>query len=800
MKQGAFRFCMSAFLWWLIAAYAGEVFVIPSKIILLSVFLPPILGLMWGPIAAAGVYVGAMAASPEMHEFIFGNGALMNLPLCAMRSVWVFAAGYLPCRLWSRVRFGAKKITPALNVTTLKRFFAVLLITYLATSIYRALSTPAAELEELALTIGVQKTLAVPAYMIACFMNDFGWTVFIDLVCFFYLVSQKYNFYRTVSNPDEPHDDSDEPLTGDEHKALNISMKCYFLFPAVVAYLDMYQIYGMEHFNVWLRFVVECVFAIDLYLVLMLYLLLNYRRSIMMEIVFLVALTVFMTAAVLGWGSSVAMSNLVRAHTDESLRAMSVICRERLDRTFFCVRQAVDGMYRQAVNSIGDYNRLRNDAAYREAYLNDMQHRFNDIALETDGSITYYLHLAPYFGGTKSGFFMAREAPRWEGALPPFVKREVTDLALYSPQDFQYVGWYYTPLKVKCATWIEPYIDPTTKSYVISYVAPIFVNKNFIGVIGMEIDFNFIIQELRRMSIYDYGYVYVMNRNNIVLYHRDLPQGAMFEPNPQFQEIELYLGNGMWLGIAIPLSRVHEDRNRIIMHLVAAILLVAILISLGSISLASRAIRPLAGMTEAAKRIASGDLNVKISYESGNEVGLLVQSIRDMAAKLEIYVYRDKLTGLRNPAAYMAKRAELEAQLKANPDMQYGVVIFDANFLKKVNDKYGHGAGNDLIRAAAMVIAKVFANSPVYRVGGDEFAAILEGQDYDNREELLRKFDEKAAEEHIQAGDDVLNISVARGLGVYERGMEFADVTKKADDAMYEHKAAIKAKYGEEVR
>ena len=127
-------------------------------------------------------------------------------------------------------------------------------------------------------------------------------------------------------------------------------------------------------------------------------------------------------------------------------------------------------------------------------------------------------------------------------------------------------------------------------------------------------------------------------------------------------------------------------------------------------------------------------------------------------------------------------------------------MLFDANFLKKVNDKYGHEAGNELLRHAAAVIRRVFANSHVYRIGGDEFTAILEGQDYDNRLALLEKFDEETAKEQFTIAGDTLTVSVARGLGVYEHGMDFAAVSKNADAAMYSHKLAIKSKYGEEVR
>ena len=172
-----------------------------------------------------------------------------------------------------------------------------------------------------------------------------------------------------------------------------------------------------------------------------------------------------------------------------------------------------------------------------------------------------------------------------------------------------------------------------------------------------------------------------------------------------------------------------------------------------------------------------------------------------MASKLEIYVYRDKLTGVRNPASYISKSADLNEQSKLIPNFKYAVILFDVNFLKKVNDHFGHQAGDTLIKHAAKVISEVFAHSSmIFRIGGDEFVAVLEKEDYENREVLLQLFDEEISKESFTIGEDVINLSVARGMAIYEKGMVFADVAKKADGEMYINKAAIKAKYGEEVR
>lgn len=796
MKQNIYRFCLSAFLYLFFASISTHVLVIPERIITLAVFIPPILGLMWGLPAALGVYFGGLFVIPEINNFFSDESGFVGWILYLVHGFWVFLAGYLPHFIWRKKFFYSKNKNVLLDVYTLKKFLLVMFMTFLVTSIFRALTATSTELEITSTLFGMGKT-SVSSYFLACFINDFFIAIFFDLAWFFFLISKGYSFFDTANKSDTKKDNS---FLHGVHRTWLVAWIFYCFFPFGLAYIIKYQIYGMDNTETWLYFIAECLSTVDVYLVLMLYLILRYRRSIMLEVVFLVTQTVFFSATVIGFGNSLAMNNIVEDRANDTLHAMSVICRERLHKTFFCVRQAVSTFRLQALNSIESYDRLVGDAEYRKNYLEKMKKDMGFTAVGIDGGISYYLRFIPEIEGSKGGFSMQRQDVRWEGALSPFVERVPIDLAPYSPDDISKVGWYYIPMKSKTATWIEPYADDVTHFYVISYVAPLILDGKFIGVVGMDIDFNFIKQELRRMSIYDYGYVYIMDRNDTVLYHKDQPQGYKFQHNPEFQEIELYLANGMWLGIAKPLSKVYEQRNRNIMHMIVIAIIVAMIISMVSIFIAAKAVKPLSGMTEAAKRIASGDLNVKISYESGNELGILVRSIREMAAKLEVYVYRDKLTGLRNAAAYISRANELDAQKNLVPDLNYGVIIFDANFLKKVNDKYGHEAGNELLRHAAQVIRRVFTNSPVYRIGGDEFAAILDGEDYENRHELLELFDKKVAQEHFKAAGDVLTVSVARGLGVYEHEMDFADVAKQADVAMYNHKSAIKSKFGEDVR
>ena len=171
---------------------------------------------------------------------------------------------------------------------------------------------------------------------------------------------------------------------------------------------------------------------------------------------------------------------------------------------------------------------------------------------------------------------------------------------------------------------------------------------------------------------------------------------------------------------------------------------------------------------------------------------LNVQRHREQA--LGAMAFRDALTGLRNTAAYRRQLTELDACM-SDGGAQLGVVVMDVNGLKTVNDTLGHEAGNALLRTAAQYICDIFSHSPVFRIGGDEFVAILLGRDYCDRDALIARFDrEMSGLTFPHDGCDV-PVRIARGLAVRdpENDSFFADVFQKADRRMYENKQQTKA-------
>ena len=101
----------------------------------------------------------------------------------------------------------------------------------------------------------------------------------------------------------------------------------------------------------------------------------------------------------------------------------------------------------------------------------------------------------------------------------------------------------------------------------------------------------------------------------------------------------------------------------------------------------------------------------------------------------------------------------------------------------------GHEAGDEYIKSACTLICTQFDHSPVFRIGGDEFVAILKGSDYEKREELEGSF-RKTIDENQRNG----HVVVSSGLAVYQPDNDesFNDVFKRADQLMYERKQALK--------
>ena len=175
---------------------------------------------------------------------------------------------------------------------------------------------------------------------------------------------------------------------------------------------------------------------------------------------------------------------------------------------------------------------------------------------------------------------------------------------------------------------------------------------------------------------------------------------------------------------------------------------------------------------------------------------LYMQMHGDQERHLDSIASQDTLTGFKNYAAYTAVISELNESIEQGDDPKFSVVMMDVNGLKKINDTYGHEAGNELILGGAKLMDIAFSDCDIYRIGGDEFVVILRDECYSNRKERFEMFTSLMEDATFSASGIELPVTVAAGIADYDKELHstYEDVFHCADAYMYQNKDACKAR------
>lgn len=544
-------------------------------------------------------------------------------------------------------------------------------------------------------------------------------------------------------------------------------------------------------------------------------------KSIQTKFIILILSCVLLSSTVIG---SAGVINSIQAIDADSAQLMNLLCSERsteLNGLLSRIQQSVETLSVYALEQLESTDRLKNDPDYEKAYTKKLESVAVNAANNTEGALAVYVRYNPQFGNPTAGLFWSKTA--LNGGFQQLVP---TDFSQYSPDDIEHVGWYYIPVKEGKATWMSPYMNQNINVEMISYVIPLYRNNETIGVVGMDIDFSVVTDIVSGMRLYDSGYAFLTDKNANIMYHQEMPAGVSMSNvdsslMPMVRELEngtsgssLFtyswkgqdqklafrsLSNGMRLAVTAPTAEINASRNSLIIQIVTAAIIISIISVFFTILLTRRIIRPLKELNVAAKKIANGDLTISLTHQTKDEVGTLAHSFQQTVSHLQKYIdyinglaYRDPLTGVKNKTAYLEAAQKLEEQMHLGRP-EFAVVVLDLNELKHINDTYGHDLGDMMLLDSCRIICKSFKHSPVYRIGGDEFVVILDNGDLKDYPQLLQKF-EAEVQAHNENGRPESRISIARGIAIYnyETDLVFANVFKRADEAMYQNKAAMK--------
>ena len=169
----------------------------------------------------------------------------------------------------------------------------------------------------------------------------------------------------------------------------------------------------------------------------------------------------------------------------------------------------------------------------------------------------------------------------------------------------------------------------------------------------------------------------------------------------------------------------------------------------------------------------------------------------DVTAQLQLmrelrrYAETDELTGLANRRALFAAMEQETAQARRKGD-GFGLILIDVDYFKQINDRFGHSAGDRVLKAVALSIEQCLRQGDIFsRFGGDEFAILLPGTGRKGAVEVAERICAKIAGDAIEVEGTSVPVTVSVGASSYnpERAADRAQLIREADEALYRAKA-----------
>lgn len=457
-------------------------------------------------------------------------------------------------------------------------------------------------------------------------------------------------------------------------------------------------------------------------------------------------------------------------------------------------------------------------------FFSHMEKSWKPVVENNDGIIdTVYV-------GTKSGFLPAYDKYSYLAAVPE---------GKYSYYNFKESEWYKKGMSENGIIYTEVYIDSQGKGLTIT------IGKGYNdangerqGVCCADFDLNGLYKEMISIDFGRGATSFALDpKGNIISPQRKevnvfsetglskieiesiLKKNGILQKEDAFYIYATVMRVGWTLCARIPKSLVMEGVKAMdqtiwtaIIATVCGLLAIILTIIVATDSVAASITRPMEQLCEDMETIGRGNLEHKASIIRNDEVGDIAMQLNAMVdrlkatsaslrdsrqetARLTEIATTDPLTGVRNKTSYDSEIQKIDSSI-ADGETDFGIAMVDLNFLKKINDVYGHEKGNIAITKVCATICNVFAHSPVYRVGGDEFVVVLKNRDFHNISDLVSEFNARIAK---LRNDTTLEpwerISAAIGYALFDPQLDSKSDTvfMRADKAMYEHKKAMKA-------
>ena len=390
-------------------------------------------------------------------------------------------------------------------------------------------------------------------------------------------------------------------------------------------------------------------------------------KSIRTTLILCMLLPIVIAFALLGGTLTVYMNNISITDGNTNMLSGAKQTAESVDSVLGLIEAKVN-LLAMAGNILADEGKIiAKDKDYFQTYEKEMNTVVIKATEDIPGLVASYIRYDPFLTyGTSGTFFTDADNDGKPEAVTP------TDLAAYDPSDMEHVGWFYTPLKNKKATWMEPYFNANINKTIISYVSPVYLQsgKDF-GVLGVDFDFAYLNKLLDEHQKYHEKECFLLNEDGKILFHPDYTEGENFGEilGGKYKKVlaeilnkeEGYVNEGSaknavllgyhalsngWKIVITPSHKAIYGDIEILKNTLFIFISVYLLFMLAlSVILGNRQARPILSLTKSVKKLAEGTLDEEIKVRSKNEIGALAKGLRQLVSQLKEYrLYIQEIT------------------------------------------------------------------------------------------------------------------------------------------------------------
>lgn len=245
------------------------------------------------------------------------------------------------------------------------------------------------------------------------------------------------------------------------------------------------------------------------------------------------------------------------------------------------------------------------------------------------------------------------------------------------------------------------------------------------------------------------------------------------------------------MSIAKPTDRINEAvRNTIlpIIVIVVVVLIISMLIVLLYFKHVGNIVKEI---KEFLLGVSTGKLTAHLAPSIKNrtdEFGEIGRAAVDMQSSLKKLLEQDVLTELYN-RGYGEKKLKEVIEVASKQEKPFTVALGDIDFFKKVNDTYGHGSGDMVLKTVSKILRENMAgNGYAIRWGGEEFLLVFKGKEMQESLEILEQITSQVSGARTQSGENFIQVNMTFGITKGEYFENSDDIVKRADSLLYRGK------------